>query len=316
MTAQRITQLTISIAVLALTLTVLSPVAATAVDDQVETWIEVDLDVDDDSPNIVGGNEATPGEYPFAVDIEMSIYVSYTIYPTTYYGWIPRQCAGSLIAPEWVLTAAHCFNSVSIPSDTHPWYSYRGSVHVDDLELHIGRHDLTTTSGETFSAAAAFVHPDYEPIDKGPYDIALVRLNGTSGYSPVDLATSSDAGLYSGGTTATAIGWGHTSEGGSSSDVLMEVAIPTLSDATCSFILGSDFIPSIELCAGDIYNGGEDTCQGDSGGPILVPGASGWLQAGVTSWGIGCATIVPGVYTEVAAYRDWIDETQTMTPLV
>ncbi|NNC76097.1 MAG: serine protease, partial [Acidimicrobiia bacterium] len=321
-TTQRRFGYILGITVLALAASVVSPAASVAADDIDEILVEVDLDGGNPTPDIVGGTEATPGEYPFAVDIELAIYASYSRWSPifdrfeTYSINVFRKCAGSLFDDEWVLTAAHCFNSVEIDDSSYPYGTFRGSVHVDDLELHVGRHDLTTGAGETFSASAVFVHPDYTDETSAPYDIALVRLDGSSAYSPVELATTANAGLYSGGTTATAIGWGHTSQGGSSSDVLMEVAIPTLSDATCSFIHGSDFIPSIELCAGDIYNGGEDTCQGDSGGPILVPGGSGWLQAGVTSWGIGCATIVPGVYTEVAAFRDWIDETMSITPFV
>ena len=58
------------------------------------------------------------------------------------------------------------------------------------------------------------------------------------------------------------------------------------------------------LCAGD-GRGGADTCNGDSGGPIFVPGPAGEpLQAGIVSWGDGCAYPgTYGVYTAVARFE-------------
>ncbi len=54
-----------------------------------------------------------------------------------------------------------------------------------------------------------------------------------------------------------------------------------------------------------------DTCQGDSGGPLLMFNSNNvWEQVGITSYGIGCAEQYnPGVYTRVAAYQSWINDT-------
>lgn len=58
------------------------------------------------------------------------------------------------------------------------------------------------------------------------------------------------------------------------------------------------------LCAG-AYSGGKDSCQGDSGGPLIVDN----VLAGITSFGSGCGDPdFPGIYTNVAALRDYIDK--------
>ena len=59
------------------------------------------------------------------------------------------------------------------------------------------------------------------------------------------------------------------------------------------------------FCAGEVNVGGKDACQGDSGGPVTYNGN----VVGATSWGYGCAyPNYPGVYTDLAQYRDFIDE--------
>ena len=64
-------------------------------------------------------------------------------------------------------------------------------------------------------------------------------------------------------------------------------------------------------------DGGVDTCQGDSGGPLVCErsGTSMFELHGITSFGIGCGLkLLPGVYTRVSQYVDWINSTMNMPP--
>ena len=62
------------------------------------------------------------------------------------------------------------------------------------------------------------------------------------------------------------------------------------------------------FCAGEVGEGGKDACQGDSGGPVTTEVDGNTVVVGATSWGIGCAyPNYPGVYTDVAMFRDWLN---------
>ncbi len=64
------------------------------------------------------------------------------------------------------------------------------------------------------------------------------------------------------------------------------------------------------LCAG-LPQGGKDSCQGDSGGPLVVRAGTGWKQAGIVSWGNGCAEPgLPGVYTRLVNYLQYVSDVQ------
>ena len=107
------------------------------------------------------------------------------------------------------------------------------------------------------------------------------------------------------GTTGDCVvsGWGTTSEGGSTPSTLRKVTVPVISDDKCRDAYGRNDIFDSNLCAG-FDAGGKDSCQGDSGGPLYCSG----YQAGVVSWGYGCARPnYPGVYTEVSYFINWIN---------
>jgi len=237
---------------------------------------------------IVGGEDSQRGDWPWQI--------GYAIIQGSSYGIV---CGGTLIAPGWVITAAHC--TYASPSD--------GSASV----IVVGEHDLTVTetsnSRKDCMVSQIINHQEYND-NTYENDISLVKLAGEVPYSDYiqPACLPSQGSEIPVGTECWITGWGETQS--DPAEVMQAAQVPIVNNNDCQNWSGLRIIDTM-VCAG-YQEGGIDSCQGDSGGPLVCQSGASFVLQGVTSHGIGCAEPNrPGVYTRMSEFVTWTEETMS-----
>lgn len=208
---------------------------------------------------IIGGSNAREDRYPYFVSLVDNSG--------------KHTCGGSLVAPDVVVTAAHC-QGATRRAEVGRWNRGSSNDDFDDIAIDFPE----------------FPHPEYS--DEGfPNDCMLVKLERQSSKQYVKLNDNPDLPRGSVENEVTVMGFGNTVAGVmSQADILQEVQLGYIPNPICELSRDSRLDLSYQnqiidsmLCAGDY---GEDSCQGDSGGPLVVGAGSAEqdVLVGIISW--------------------------------
>ena len=234
--------------------------------------------------SVVGGTPASITRFPFMARIRATE------------GGYEYTCSGTVVAPNMILTAAHCLLNESKTAFLNP----------SGFEVLTGTDDFYVP-GVVSTAERLVIDPSYQPTGPlaGWHDAGLIQLTAPIAAPAVTLETSEAWGA---GTPGYIVGWGLTEEGMLPSEMQAGETV-VQSPSYCQGAVGPEFHPLAELCSIDYPSYESATCNGDSGGPLLMVSNHELVEIGITSFGIeeGCPTDSPRVDTRVDVESAWVE---------
>ncbi|XP_052689815.1 uncharacterized protein LOC128167886 isoform X2 [Crassostrea angulata] len=258
---------------------------------------------------VIGGYHASPGEWPWLVSLH---FMPYNIF--TNLSRLHHLCGATLIHPQWVLSAAHCFSEEV----------GEGLSLARNWKAVVGEHNQLGMDGTEQVLNVVSIHKHRQFFIKADYpilqDIALLKLERPAVLSDyVNVICLDVDNSFPPGTPCVAAGWGQNKLVGTGVKLPLHAEIPIIHPQDCDdryrrlpadhFAKASVSIQDSVLCAAT-EQGGKDSCWGDSGGPLVCRRGDHWTQVGIVSIGLDCGDVnFPGIYSKVSFYVDWITKT-------
>jgi len=245
---------------------------------------------------IIAGTVADPADWP----ANSAMYFK----PPGEGGRAFQICGATVIAPRYVLSAAHCVES----------------ARPRRLTMVVGRYDLRDRSvGQEIAVKSVEIDPDYRPpFFRG--DLAVIELRSDANVTPAALPSpAQDAEATAKAAPVRVGGWGATKPSGRKvSKVLLQATESVIAEKSCKRFYGQEFKLKDQICTrGDAQSGGgvNGACYGDSGGPLIADTLAGPLLVGVVSFGGDRCATQPEVYSRVSAGLDFIKKASGVVPL-